>query len=691
MSQLYLIALLLLAVIAANVVKPFIPRVPDALVLIAVGGFFTFIPVFRDFSLNPEFFLFLIIAPLMFQEGQGISFATMKKHFNAIFQLSVLLALFVVAVVAFLTDQIQSAWPLTLAIALAAIVVPTDAVAVKSMTTGLKMPKGLNQSLELESLFNDATGIVLLDLALSVYQQGSFDLVSAIGHFVVVALGGLIVGALASGLIVALRLYLSFHASSAQATTIPLNILTPFAIYLLAEHFHLSGILAVVAAGIVHNYEQSRLQLIATESRVVSGTIWQTLTTLLNGIVFVILGLSLPKILKLIGDFGFQKSLGLFWLAVLIYGAMYVARFLWVSFQKQERLVGFFGHYQTKDRAKRAQIFGIAGVHGAVTLALAMSLPNTVNGKPLPFQNEILLVATLVILISLVAATIVLPRLLDKEEQAYSEKELNQAPTAMIDAAIIKTEQRISDHAIKTAIVQTLQTQKLTVGSPKRGQHEQASLALLTKISDQLQAHLDDMIAEGYDQDIIERYSRFLQRGLLTPAASRHPLVRINQRLHHYQHEFAWHWKTKTFTKGQRLRYQEELMAHNPKVAAIVAQWKDGRQAMLKLNEDVQQLADQLLSQALKEELEAEENTDNVAEVRQLLERFFRIVAHDYQRQSVSVKTADYIQAFADEYSYLSTQLAAGQVKAAVANELYTEINQAQTLLLMEQGEGEEE
>ncbi|MFC4760861.1 cation:proton antiporter [Fructobacillus durionis] len=690
MPVLYLIALLLIAVIAANIVKPFIPRVPEALVLIAVGGLFTFIPLFKNFELDPEFFLFLIIAPLMFQEGQGISFTTIKKHANAIIQLSVILALFIVAVVAVITDQIQSEWPLTLAIALAAIVVPTDAVAVKSMTTGLKMPKGLNQSLELESLFNDATGIVLLDLALSVYTKGSFNLVDGIGQFLLVALGGLIVGAIASGLIIALRLYLSFHASSAQATTIPLNILTPFVIYLLAEHLGVSGILAVVAAGILHNYEQSRMQLIATESRVVSGTIWETITTLLNGIVFVILGLSLPKILNLIGTFGFEKSLGLFWLALLIYLAMFAARFLWVSFQKQDRLEGFFGKHQTKDRLQRAQIFGVAGVHGAVTLALAMSLPTTVHGHPLPFLNEILLVSTLVILISLIVAAFILPLLLEKEEQAYSEKELNQARTDMIDAAIIKMEQRLTDHDTKAAIAQVLQSQKLTTGRPK-GHDEQASLALLSQISDELQLYLDDLINQGYDQDIVERYSRFLQRGLLSPANSRHPLARLNQRIHHYQHEIAWHWKTKTFTKGQRLRYQQELMERNPKVAAKVAQWKDGRQAMLSLNEDVQKAADQLLTAALQRELEEHQNTENVDAVRQLLDRFFRIVAHDYRKEAVSVPTAEYIQAFADEYSHLSTELAAGHVKAAVADELYTEINQAQTLLLMEQGTGEEE
>nr|MCH9869392.1 hypothetical protein [Serratia marcescens] len=106
----------------------------------------------------------------------------------------------------------------------------------------------------------------------------------------------------------------------------------------------------------------------------------------------------------------------------------------------------------------------------------------------------------------------------------------------------------------------------------------------------------------------------------------------------------------------------------------------------LRLNEDMQHAADRFLTAALEEELAAHENTENVADVRRLLERFFRIVAHDYRKERVSVNASEYIQAFADEYSFLSTQLAAGKVKSAVANELYTEINQAQTLLLMEQG-----
>ncbi|CAK1226240.1 NhaP-type Na+/H+ or K+/H+ antiporter (NhaP) [Fructobacillus cardui] len=211
------------------------------------------------------------------------------------------------------------------------------------------MPKGLNQSLELESLFNDATGIVLLDLALSFFTKGSLSPMTGIGYFLFVSLGGLLVGALLSLLVVGLRMYLNFHATSAKATTIPLNLLTSFVIYIVAEHLGTSGILAVVAAGLVHNWEHSKLQLIATESQIVT-------TTVLNGIVFVILDLALPAIFKTITHFGWIGSLILIALAGAIYLVMFLGRFLWVTLQSDQNLTEFFGKKHTKNRRVRARL-----------------------------------------------------------------------------------------------------------------------------------------------------------------------------------------------------------------------------------------------------------------------------------------------------------------------------------------------
>ena len=240
--------------------------------------------------------MLVVIAPLMFLDGQQQSFAVIKKRFRMIFTLSVLLAAVSAIAVGFLSSWIESAWPLALAIALAAIVVPTDAVAVKSLTAGTEMPAGVNNALELESLFNDATGLVILDLALSVLKSGHLSLLEGLAHFVFVAGGGVIIGIIGGFAIVWIRSNITFRTLNPDTTVITISLLTPFAIYLLAESAQTSGILAVVATGIVHNWESRKLKLTSTNVQLTQTTIWQMISTLLNAVVFLLLGIALPTV-----------------------------------------------------------------------------------------------------------------------------------------------------------------------------------------------------------------------------------------------------------------------------------------------------------------------------------------------------------------------------------------------------------
>ncbi|MGO3364506.1 MAG: cation:proton antiporter, partial [Leuconostoc falkenbergense] len=261
METLYTLSLLLIGVIATNIIKDFIPKIPEAFILIIVGVAMSFTPIFNNFELEPEFFMLMIIAPIMFIDGQRQSFSKIKKRFGGIWTLSVVLAVVTALVVGMITNHVEVAWTLPLAITLAAIVTPTDAVAVKSLTAGTDMPEGVGEALELESLFNDATGLVMLDLSLSVLSKGTFSVLNGLEHFFFVAFGGVVIGTISGLLIVALRVNLQQRASNPETTIIPISLLTPFAVYLLAEHLGTSGILAVVATGMVHNWESSRLRL----------------------------------------------------------------------------------------------------------------------------------------------------------------------------------------------------------------------------------------------------------------------------------------------------------------------------------------------------------------------------------------------------------------------------------------------
>ncbi|GAO99582.1 cation:proton antiporter [Fructobacillus ficulneus] len=686
MSILLSIALLIGAVVTANIIQPFFKRIPEAIILITIGLLFSLFPIFYNYKINPEFFMFLIIAPIMFQEGQSHPYNMIRKNSKTIIQLSVFLSLFTVVLVALVSSNFQTRWPLALTVALAAIVVPTDTVAVSSMTQGLAMPKKLNQSLELESLFNDATGLVLLDLALTFFTKGSLSPIEGVGYFLFVALGGLAIGAVLSYLLVALRLYLNFHVSSPQATTIPLNLLTPFVIYIAAEHLGTSGILAVVAAGMVHNWEKSKLQLISTESQIVTATIWKTITTLLNGIVFVILGLALPRIFNMMVSFGWVLSTTLATLALAIYLAMFLGRFLWVTMRRDDHTTDFFGRHHSSDRQKRARIFGLAGVHGAVTLSLAMSLPTKIHGHAFPFLNQIQVVATLVILISILVASVALPLVLEKETAEFSEADLVTTRTLMIDSAILKIDQQDFDSNLKKALSQTLQTQKITGGHRlDRNDFSNDFLPLVSTIVDELNAYLEsDQIQERYSETTIAIYSKIIQRGLTNPATKRHPFMNLNRQLRHRAREIRFHFKTKTFTRKQRERYQESYLSQHPEQRKQISSFRDNRQAVWALNKEVQTYADHLLATHLADEMIHHADTKNVDRIRHLLDRFFDLVAHDYQRVDVSVPSALYIQAFGFEYNFVSNQLVQKKINSALANQLYHEINQAQTLQLMD-------
>lgn len=148
METLYTLSLLLIGVIATNIIKDFIPKIPEAFILIIVGVAMSFTPIFNNFELEPEFFMLMIIAPIMFIDGQKQSFSKIKKRFGSIWTLSVVLAVVTALVVGMITNHVEVAWTLLLAITLAAIVTPTDAVAVKSLTAGTDMPEGVGEALE---------------------------------------------------------------------------------------------------------------------------------------------------------------------------------------------------------------------------------------------------------------------------------------------------------------------------------------------------------------------------------------------------------------------------------------------------------------------------------------------------------------------------------------------------------------
>ncbi|MDO1604848.1 sodium:proton antiporter [Lactobacillus sp. YT155] len=686
MNDFLIIATLLIGVIGANTLKQFIPKVPEAFILILTGLALSFVPIFKNFELEPEFFMLFIIAPLMFIEGQKQSFKKISKNFSRIIVLSVVLSVVSALMIGLIASRVEVHWTLPLSIALAAIVVPTDAMAVKSMTSGSDIPKSVDDDLQLESLFNDAVGLVLLDLALTVMKTGSLSLGTSITHFLVVAVGGIAVGVIVGYFVVMLRFFLNTHATSPELITIPISLLTPFAIYLLAEHFGVSGILAAVAAGIQHNWEANKLKLTTTSVQLTSKTIWNIVADILNDLVFLIMGLALPEVIGIMQKLGNIEVYKLLGLSVLMYLGMILLRFLW-SMRTNKR-------DETREHSRfLALIFAVSGVHGTITLAMAFSLPNTLGGQAFPYRNELIIVATLVILLSLVVSSIVLPFILPQKEEEFSTADLDATRNKMIDYAILQMREVIDNHDKREILTAELQSQKSRMNASEREDFSKNSSLLLdsTKelVSDTLQK-FDE--SNKYSMNTIDIYEKIMRRSLDHNHRGgfsggmnqlKQSFRRFIHRLKHMRGELVWHTKHRVITKQQRKRFRDEKLRSDPRYAKKANEWKSVYHELLDLNADVIESVDSYLDEVLQQRID-ENHYDNdfINVVRRVMDSFFDNVKRRYNVEKETVDDDLYIQAFQKEYDYVRTNVTNGDIPQPLASVLYTEINQAQLLQL---------
>lgn len=453
MENVTTILYLLVAVLCANIVHALYPRIPLALYQIAAGALLILSPFHTsNVELDPEIFMMLIIGPLLFNDGQKQSIRKLTSHLHTIWSMAILLAVVTVGLIgAGLHLGMPYKFSLPAAFMLAAIVTPTDAVAVKSLTTTVKMPENVNEVLEYESLFNDASGLVLFNLAVATLINGDFSFINGIATFLYVFFGGLIVGLLLGALIVNLRLWLLREHADISNIDLPINIVTPIIVYLAAEEVHVSGIIAVVAAGVAHSIWYERLHLTSSQLQISSRSTWHLLTDVLNGLVFALLGVTLPSIFRGVSAISLVRVIII---GILVYAAMTLVRYCWARMDIVKLC-------SDKGAAKKeALLLAIGGVHGTIAMAMAFSMPATISGSPLPYRNQYLLITTVVIFVSLLVGTFCFPLLLPPKKLGYSQQDFNNHLVASVHAAITFLKGHTDDHGGEVAIVQnTLNSQ----------------------------------------------------------------------------------------------------------------------------------------------------------------------------------------------------------------------------------------
>jgi Na+/H+ antiporter len=444
MQLLYTILIMLLVVSGTRLSAQFIP-LPLPLLQILIGALLAIPVLGLHVRLDPELFLLLFIPPLLFVDGWRMPKGQFRQLRTPILLLAFALVFFTILGAGHFIHWLLPQVPLAACFALAAVLSPTDAVAVSAITHG-RLPSTLNNLLQGEALMNDASGLVAFKFAVAATLTGVFSITDASMQFVLVAFGGLAIGVALSYMLGRLRAWMIARGWEDPAPHVLLLLLLPFAAYVAAEHLGLSGILSAVAAGMM----QSRLDLLPrqTSTRLLNRSVWALLEFTFNGLIFLLLGLQLPDILNAaLGEHAAPWSFALeaAGMVLAVYAVLMLLRFGWVySYWRVSgtvrRLRGEPTRFAGQSRIALSAVLTLGGVRGAVTLAGVMSLPLLLNsGQAFPERDLLILIAAGVILVSLLVASVALPRILPRLPQdngALRERELNRHRALMLESAI---------------------------------------------------------------------------------------------------------------------------------------------------------------------------------------------------------------------------------------------------------------
>ena len=393
-----LILIILFLVMLAEKLKVAYP-----IILVLGGLLLSFFDGTRFISINPDLIFIIFLPPLLYEAAWGISWKNLWRWRRVVLSFAFLIVLVTSLVVALVSSWLIPGFTLALGFLLGGIVSPPDAVSAGSVMKYVKISRGMTAIIEGESLLNDASSLIVFRFALIAVDTGRFVFHEAALSFVLVIIMGV-----AIGLAVAL-VYYAIHRWLPTTTNmdIVLSLTAPYVMYIAAESFHFSGVLSVVAGGLFLS-AKSHLFL-SQRSRLRGGNVWSTLGFVLNGLVFMLIGLQLPHIVDQLGDVRLSQAIGY---GLLITGVLVVGRLL-STLGASVFTVWVSKYITTADNRpgwRNPIIFGWAGMRGVVSLAAALSIPIYLqDGTPFPQRNLILFITFTVILLTLVVQGLTLP------------------------------------------------------------------------------------------------------------------------------------------------------------------------------------------------------------------------------------------------------------------------------------------
>lgn len=456
MEMLEFVLLLLAAVLVSAVLDQMMPRVSLPLVQIAIGAIVILLvgtPV--DVAIDPELFLVLFIAPLLFDESRHASKRGLWDNKGSIVSLAIGLVVATVLVVGFVLNWIEPSIPLAAAFALGAALGPTDAVAVTALGKDIRLTGRQKSLLSGEALINDASGVVSFQFAIAAAVTGAFSLVDAAQSFAISFFGGIAIGLIAGFLALLAMKAIRGYGYESITVHVVFEVFTPFIVFLAAEHFGTSGILAVVAAGLLITLLPQKPTPVAARLKIASNSVWETLVFVINGVVFVMLGMQLPKAIMPSWRSDEVSSLLLCGLVLLVTALVVGVRFIWVLVM--ERCDSSAKRHTGKQLVRDALVTTLSGPKGAVTLSIIMTIPFTLStGEAFPQRDTLIFLASGVILCTLLLANFVVPVLAPKDDSPdeTEEQDVNAVTIDILKRVIRQLrEQKTPQNESSTQIV----------------------------------------------------------------------------------------------------------------------------------------------------------------------------------------------------------------------------------------------
>jgi Na+/H+ antiporter len=411
-------------------------HVAQPLVLVLAGLALAFVPGLPAVTLAPDLVFLIFLPPLLYEAAWFTSWREFRRWRRSILMLAFGLVLFTSVIVGYVTSAVIPGVTLAMGFLLGGIVSPPDAVAATSVLKGLRIPKRATTILEGESLVNDASSLIVFRFALAAVVTGHFSVLEATRQFVVVTVGGVIVGVALAALIC--QLHRSLTTTPAIDTA--LTVMSPYVMYIAAEELHWSGVMSVVSGGLF--LSRRAHAFLDYKSRMQAYAVWSTLGFVLNGLVFILIGLELTHVRGLLdpGEFPRAVGYGLFVSVLVIairfvwmYPAAHLPRLLFPAIAAREPDPGW----------RLPTMIAWAGMRGVVSLAAALSIPQTLpGGEPFPQRGTLLVITFVVILVTLVGQGLTLPWLvrtlqIEDVDDAVPEDEQELALRADLAAAVL--------------------------------------------------------------------------------------------------------------------------------------------------------------------------------------------------------------------------------------------------------------